>query len=158
MSVLNVVFTYFWKHKLYSWKVVCVRAALNFILHFTVHLFVSVKASVPICDASYWILDLSLKTETDFCSILKFSLLLPQTKKKDGLLFQLSPSAFLPSSSSPFYAHKSVSLEDGIFFVSVHSRTRISGICSQKFKSISLKNQMLVTVVNVNNVLRSCKE
>lgn len=38
-------------------------------LHFTLHssfFFVSVKASVPICDASYWILELSLKDRNGF--------------------------------------------------------------------------------------------
>ena len=66
MSALNVVFTYyFWKHYVSGKLCVSEQCWTSFYSSQFIF-FVSVKASVPICDASYWILELSLKDRNGF--------------------------------------------------------------------------------------------
>lgn len=136
-------FTYFfWRHRLYLWKVGWTRTALEFLLHLTTWYVVSLLiASTPTCNAfhsSCWILYRSSQwlTETDFCSILKISLHHPQNKQKEWTAVSVNSSCFYSTEYLlPFCDHKAtLSRRWQLFRVSICSRTCTWGIHYQECK------------------------
>lgn len=93
--------------------------------------------------SSHWL------TETDFCSILKISLHLPQNEQKEWTAVSLTP-AFIPQNTYyPFVIIKPLFLGYGNFFESEFIPGHALGVQITKNAQISwnLRNHILATVV-----------